>query len=109
MKNALSENILVPSWSIKIETAERKALREDILSLEERNADGTMNEMNHFMMQCVRIPVNDLPSERKIMQVALNIGQLLSEIHLVELDEKMASLFARFTKFGMTELSAYID
>ena len=32
-------------------------------------------EVNHFLIQSVRIPTQDKPSLRKIMQVALNIGQ----------------------------------
>lgn len=32
-------------------------------------------EDNHFLIQTVRIPTNEEPSLRKIMQVALNVGQ----------------------------------
>ena len=34
-------------------------------------------EENHFIIQTVRIPVTEKPSLRKIMQIALNIGQYL--------------------------------
>lgn len=34
-------------------------------------------EENHFIIQTVRIPVIEKPSLRKIMQIALNIGQYL--------------------------------
>jgi hypothetical protein len=34
-----------------------------------------INEKNHFIIQQVRIPINDKPFIRKIIQLALNIGQ----------------------------------
>ena len=32
-------------------------------------------EMNHFLIQTIRIPLTEKPSLRKIIQLALNIGQ----------------------------------
>ena len=32
-------------------------------------------EINHFLIQTVRIPLNEKPNIRKIIQIALNIGQ----------------------------------
>ena len=32
-------------------------------------------EKNHFIMQTVRIPMNEKPTLKKIIQLALNIGQ----------------------------------
>ena len=37
--------------------------------------DKIINEKNHFIIQQVRIPLNDKPIIRKIIQLALNIGQ----------------------------------
>ena len=34
-----------------------------------------INENNHFIIQQVRIPLQDKPTIKKIMQIALNIGQ----------------------------------
>jgi len=34
-----------------------------------------INENNHFIIQQVRIPLNDKPTIKKIIQIALNIGQ----------------------------------
>lgn len=34
-----------------------------------------INEINHFMIQQVRIPLQDKPTIKKIIQIALNIGQ----------------------------------
>ncbi len=36
-----------------------------------------MIEINHFVIQCYRIPSTEEPSLRKIMQLALNIGQFM--------------------------------
>lgn len=43
------------------------------------NGSGKTNiiEENHFLIQTVRIPKTESPSLRKIMQVALNIGQYM--------------------------------
>jgi hypothetical protein len=32
-------------------------------------------EINHFIIQTIRIPLNEKPTLRKIIQIALNIGQ----------------------------------
>jgi hypothetical protein len=34
-----------------------------------------INEKNHFIIQQVRIPLNEKPTIKKIIQIALNIGQ----------------------------------
>jgi hypothetical protein len=109
MKNKLSDKPIMKSWSYKVNVPAREALRKDILELNEFNPDGSMCEINHFLMQCVRIPVNDEPSARKIMQVALNIGQLRSEIYLQDMNAKTAGLYLRFKALGMEHVDAYID
>ena len=53
----------------------QKEKEEQIMSMEEKNANGTMNEKNHFLIQQVRIPLNEKPSIGKILQIALNMGQ----------------------------------
>ena len=35
----------------------------------------TLNEVHHFIIQQVRIPLNEKPTIKKIIQVSLNIGQ----------------------------------
>jgi hypothetical protein len=47
----------------------------DIMSLNEKNANGNMNEKNHFLIQQVRIPNKEKPVIGKILQIALNMGQ----------------------------------
>lgn len=53
----------------------------NIMILPEYYIDGYGNtniiEENHFLIQTVRIPKTEKPSLRKIMQIALNIGQYL--------------------------------
>lgn len=34
-----------------------------------------INENNHFIIQQVRIPINEKPTIKKIIQIALNIDQ----------------------------------
>ena len=48
-----------------------------LLSIEERDENGNMIEMNHFLRQHANIPINDPPTLTKIIQIALNIGQFL--------------------------------
>ena len=56
-----------------------KVKAKKIMSLPEYTIDGyenkVMNELNHFMIQQVRIPLTESPTIRKIIQIALNIGQ----------------------------------
>ena len=48
---------------------------EQYMRLPEKLGDGTIDEINHFAIQHVRIPTTDRATMRKIIQVALNIGQ----------------------------------
>ena len=51
----------------------------EIMYIPEYTIDGYGNqsiiEFNHFLIQTVRIPLNEEPNIRKIIQIALNIGQ----------------------------------
>ena len=53
----------------------------NIMTLPEYYIDGNGNtsliEENHFLIQTVRIPNTEKPTLRKIMQIALNIGQYI--------------------------------
>ena len=76
IKNALSDydNLSAHSWK-KI----NPNLTKRIMKLPEYYIDGygnqNMIELNHFLIQQVRIPLQEKPSLRKIIQIALNIGQ----------------------------------
>jgi hypothetical protein len=52
---------------------------DNVLDVPEYYIDGRgekkIIEVNHFLIQTVRIPLTEEPSVRKIIQVALNIGQ----------------------------------
>ena len=56
-----------------------KKLTEHVMNLPEYittgNGKKTIIEHNHFIIQTVRIPLTEKPSIRKIIQIALNIGQ----------------------------------
>ena len=56
-----------------------KKLKEYVMNLPEyiidANGNKTIIEQNHFIIQTVRIPLTEKPSIRKIIQIALNIGQ----------------------------------
>lgn len=65
----------------------------ELLNIVEKNEDGTINEKNHFMRQLANIPCNDNPTLTKIIQIALNIGQLLGTTTLKEqIDKKYEKL-----------------
>ena len=62
-------------------------------------------ENNHFIIQQVRIPLKETPTIRKIVQVALNIGQhrgSSGEINFNSIDDFI-------TKKDIIELSKYIS
>ena len=75
IKNVLSEydGIKASSWK------HIKKQHHTILNLPEYYIDGLGNqniiEKNHFLIQTIRLPLTEKPSLRKVIQVALNIGQ----------------------------------
>jgi hypothetical protein len=52
-----------------------KSTINSVMSLPEFDQNGKMIEINHFLIQQVRIPLSEKPNLRRIMQIALNIGQ----------------------------------
>ena len=81
--------------------------RATVMGLEESN------EHNHFLMQLFRIPVNERCTVRKVMQLALNVGQLLGSEGSDELKAyvnkyKLDKLSTYLTKETMREMSAVI-
>ena len=56
----------------KIKTEKIMLLPEYIIN---GNGDKIIDEKNHFIIQQVRIPLNEKPTIKKIIQLALNIGQ----------------------------------
>ena len=82
-----------------------------IMSIFEFGIDGNgrkiMIEKNHFIIQTVRIPTNERPSIRKIMQIALNIGQCLATNNSSLLHRKKLSDYI-LKRECMTPLSTLI-
>jgi len=72
-------------WTGSILNELYSSVRERILlDLPEHNADGTMNEANHFIIQCLRIPFKNKFTVRRLMQVAYNIGQFKADLSQYE-------------------------
>jgi len=86
------------------------------LESQERNADGTMNEKNHFLVQIYRIPRDDVANLRKIMQIALNIGQYQGQMsafsehseHEIVASHKLPTLYDFVNKEHCGKLSQKI-
>jgi len=68
------DNYSASKWKILSKSKTKK-----IMLLPEYTINGyetkQINEKNHFMIQQVRIPLNEKPTIKKIIQIALNIGQ----------------------------------
>jgi len=73
IKNSLDKSSFVGKW--------KKISSKEIMEMPEFYIDGngkqSIIEINHFIIQTVRIPSTEKPSLKKIGQVALNIGQYL--------------------------------
>ena len=75
-----------------------------IMMLPEHN-DGIMNEPFHFIIQCVRIQKkNPILNKRRLMQIALNIGQLIASESDIPKD-----IMKNFYILHMEKLFTYID
>ena len=73
------QNLQASCWQ-QIDSAMVKKL----ISLPEFDESGEMILNNHFLRQQVRIPTQEEPILRKIMQVALNSGQFLASNRLID-------------------------
>lgn len=77
-------------------------------TLDETDDEGNAIELNYFRLQCGRISVNDDPRPRKIMQIALNIGQLEAEIKLAEVPSEFMSLCRKFVRLWLKDFEASV-
>lgn len=84
-----------------------KKITSDIMSLSEYTKDGygreTIIKSHHFLIQQVRIPLNEQPNVRKIIQIALNIGQWYGK-HDTILMKKI-----KYPTLHLNQLSRYIS
>ena len=82
-------------------------LVDKIMSITEyiRNGAGeeTLLTQNHFIIQQVRIPLKEEPSIKKIVQIALNIGQWKGNP-----DKKIYSLL-NYKKTGLDKINKYLN
>ena len=74
----IEQNIRASSWK-QIDTSIVKKL----MDIPELDGLGNIILINHFLRQQVRIPTQEEPSLRRIMQVALNSGQFLASHDVV--------------------------
>jgi len=67
--------------------------------------DQNIIEKNHFIIQTIRIPLKEQPSLRKIIQIALNIGQYTG---LGGKKERWMHLSNYLTKKNINSINSYI-
>lgn len=105
IKNELSkfDNITTTKWKT-INAQDKK-----FLNIPEYYIDGNGNkktiELHHFLIQTIRIPLTEKPSLRKIIQLALNIGQYEG---IINKKEKWMRLDYYLTKKDIREISTKI-
>ncbi|TMW55382.1 hypothetical protein Poli38472_013273 [Pythium oligandrum] len=110
VKDSFPADASEQAWHPSVQSTERVAFYHQVLKeLVDTDADGKTIEHHHFLLQCVRLPMREAPSPRKIMQLALNIGQLQAEMAtLTTQDATFRSLYDAFQAFDMTEFDAYV-
>lgn len=92
------------NWSSKILNEEYSAFRNLVLrELPEYDDSGNMNAANHFIIQCLRIPFKNKFTERRLIQVAYNIGQFKASEH-----EFPDEYVAKFYEMGLDDINTYI-
>ena len=68
-----------------------------------------INENNHFIIQQVRIPLNEKPTIKKIIQIALNIGQYKGSNNTFIYNIKFNDIKQFIYKSDIIELSKHIS
>lgn len=90
-------------WNSKLFKDKYNVFYEKVMKLPEKDGNGKMIEPHHFIIQCVRIPRTEVLTLRKLIQVALNIGQLIPMM-----DELPSSIVKEFKDLNMHLMSTYI-
>lgn len=95
-----------------------------IMSLPEYHIDGYgekhINESNHFLIQCVRIPSKEPPSLKKIIQIALNLGQYkavtgeeldpnFNELRIYIKEEDIIKISDQISEILLDDILAYLS
>ena len=73
-----------------------------ILTFPEYTPNGKIIENNHFLIQQIRIPKTSPLCSRKVIQIALNIGQFIGS------DTQQLKKKIKYNSFNCTELSRYV-
>lgn len=105
------DNVLL-RWNSTQETPKYRALRENVLQLPEYDSRGKIIELHHFLIQCVRIPQYEPPNLRKVMQIALNVGQLLGTLdryNMEKLPPNLKHAVKQFVELQMYMFDTYIS
>jgi len=110
IKNLLDplDNAYVSNWKPLSKTKTRQ-----IMLLPEYTINGyeekQINELNHFIIQQVRIPLTEKATVKKIIQIALNIGQYKGINNGVYIhDIRFENLDEFLTKKEIIEMSKHI-
>ena len=91
-------------WSSRMLKKEYVAFRNQVLrELPEYDESGKMNEANHFIIQCLRIPIKNQLTERRLVQVGYNIGQFKASEH-----EYPQEYVAKFYELELDSISTYV-
>jgi hypothetical protein len=103
---------VVLRWNSTLETPKYRTFREYVMQLPEYDNQKKMIELHHFLIQCVRIPQYEPPNLRKVMQVALNVGQLLGILdhyNMEKLSSDLKKVVKEFVELQMYMFDTYIS
>ena len=81
---------LVPYDDVEFRWSRLPEKTKELLELKEYNQEGNIIEINHFLIQTVRIPTGP-GNIRKLMQIALNIGQYNHDLDFHKLETYISS------------------
>ena len=99
IKESLSESELKINWNIDINKLNSNFVKK-IMSLDESN------DKNHFLIQHINLVKKNKPNIRKILQIALNIGQL--KLYLNE-DNFQKPILKYYELYKLDKFETYID
>lgn len=95
------ELFLDTNWAPKIDNEVKNKIR----GIDDYDSENRIIECNHFLIQQVRIPdENEKISLRKLIQIALNIGQFLGSK-----DNKDLINFVDYNKLKLHVIESYIN
>lgn len=104
IKGNYSEEV-IGEWNPVVFSANYTEFREYLLKhFPEFSEDGKMNEANHFIIQCIRIPFKNKLSARRLYQIAYNIGQLKTSLH-----EYPGALIDEFLEMQLHSMDTYCE